>query len=287
MLDAWSQQSRINMKSQSMKLIEFTWELNQKYAKFVIGFALELIKEHIQRMSVNPETLGISPNALKYMGEAAVAKSKLIRAFWNSNFILWSNSEELLDVALQLLSSLSYILVKYDNFKNLLVKLVYKLGPIIMDNGSKLIQSRFILFLGYYFDIILNTKISKSLLLKSPENWKERLVIFEESINEQISNEMGQNKGKSIKLYKNEDVLQGIINTCKTTNELNNYFYLIFLCTWWFSKTALAYQAIDTLRSIISDKNLQSYLVRIIPYVVEILVQTEITSLCKYIIFLT
>lgn len=151
-----------------------------------------------------------------------------------------------------------------------------------MENGSKLIQCRFILFLGYYFDILLTTKISKVQFPKSIDEWKNKLLLFEETIVEQISQEHGKEWWGKIKLYTDDRVLQDVIKACKTTNELNSYCYLIFLCTCWFSKTALAYQAIDTLRSIISDKNLMSYLTKILPSVVEILIQTELTFLSKH-----
>jgi len=108
-------------------------------------------------MSINPDALGINPKALAYMGQASIAKSKLIREYCNSNFIMHSSSEELLDVAFIMLSSLSYLVVKNDTFKLSIVKRIHQIGPLIMSEGSKLIQSRFILLIGYYSDIFIQT----------------------------------------------------------------------------------------------------------------------------------
>ncbi|CAI2359339.1 unnamed protein product [Moneuplotes crassus] len=178
--DACNDQKEVTLKSQSMKLIEYSCELRSKHRNFVIKFSLELIGEYIDRISANPASFDINPNALKYMGQASIAKSKFIRNYCNSNFIMHSSTEELLDVSLIILSSLSYLIVKRENWKSTLMKRIHQLGPIIISNGSKLIKCRFVLLMGYYSDIFLKTKVSlKSFASLHPKK-DHKLLKFEE-----------------------------------------------------------------------------------------------------------
>lgn len=169
-------------------MIEYSCDLRSKNRNFILKFSLELIKEYIDRTS-DKASQGLSPKVVKYMGQASVARSKLIREYCNSNFIMHSSTEELLDVSFTVLSSLSYLVEKNETLKFELVQRIHQLGPNIMKNGSKLIQTRFVLLMGYYSDLFNTVKIQD---LKSPDS---------------NSQKSPRREGKSLKILKFEEIL--------------------------------------------------------------------------------